>query len=111
MEKVTNDKGEVAVLVSPGYGAGFHTWNDIPDLCFYPFIVNHLIADTLKDVDYEEIEELIKKDFNIPEEHYVCALGVYDCKIAWLKKGTVFAIEEYDGSESLTLIEDLALTA
>ncbi len=38
MEKVIRN-GMVAVLVSPGYGAGWYSWNDHKELLFHPKIV------------------------------------------------------------------------
>ena len=38
MEKVIRD-GKVAVLYSPGYGAGWYSWHDIEDLLYDPAVV------------------------------------------------------------------------
>lgn len=37
--------------------------------------------------------------------------GGYQLQIVWLDKGTKFRVEEYDGSESVTLVEDLTFEA
>ena len=39
VNKITKD-GMVAVLISPGYGAGWYTWNsNLPGLVFNPTLV------------------------------------------------------------------------
>ena len=42
MKKV-NDRGEVAVLVSYGYGAGWYSWNDNLQMLFDPEIVDYVL--------------------------------------------------------------------
>lgn len=44
--KYYNEKGEVAVLVSPGFGAGWYSWNkDRPELLFDKDIVAAVLED------------------------------------------------------------------
>lgn len=43
MEKVINN-GEVAVLYSPGYGAGWYTWGAPLELVFHPKIVEMVFS-------------------------------------------------------------------
>lgn len=96
MEKVVRD-GCVAVLYSPGYGAGWYSWHKREALLFHPTVVelvengqNHLITEEL-------VAEILGSDA------YVCILGAKDLRIKWIKEGTVFDIDEYDGYESLLL--------
>ena len=49
MEKVIRD-GQVAVLYSPGYGAGWFTWHGVEELLFDPKVVDML--ESGKDREY-----------------------------------------------------------
>jgi hypothetical protein len=94
-EKVVRD-GMVAVLVSPGFGAGWYTWNQqYPELVFDPIIVDMV----LNEVDYHEIESYI--DGKYGEDVYTG--GASDLVVKWVPVGARFRIEEYDGAESLKL--------
>lgn len=93
MEKVIRD-GKVAVLYSPGFGAGWSTWNySFPECLFDPDIVEMVE----KEIDAHEIAQFAEKKYG--EEFY--AGGADDLRIVWLTEGTLFRINEYDGSESL----------
>lgn len=101
MVKKYKKNGMVAVLYSPGYGAGWSTW-------------------TCKD---EEIEFLLfdKKLARLVEagdlaaaEKYVTSIhpdvytgGAKDLRIEWLPEGTHFRVEEYDGSERIVLLGNI----
>ena len=106
MDRVIKD-GMVAVLVSPGWGAGFHTWNDIPNLCFCPYIVNHILNGTRDEIKESEI----KKCYNLAEDSYISPIGLEDIEIEWVPQGTNFAIIEYDGNESIQYLSDIAIIA
>jgi len=92
IEKLYNEKGEVAVAVSIGFGAGWSTWGDVSPLDkeFNELILNG---------DFETAEKLAK-------EKGFYAGGLSDCKIVWLEKGTKFRIDEYDGAESIVLLDE-----
>jgi hypothetical protein len=91
VEKVERN-GQVAVLVSPGYGAGWSTWADHAEAAVYaPDVVAWIEAGKLGDTD--------------AFEKYGYTGGLSDVEIQWLPKGTQFIIDECDGSESLTIIE------
>lgn len=106
MDRVIKD-GMVAVLVSPGFGAGFHTWNGIPNLCFCPYVVNHILNGTKDEISVSEI----KKFYNISEDIYVSTIGLEDVVIEWLPQGTQFTIDEYDGKETIQILSDIAIIA
>lgn len=97
MEKFIKD-GKIAVLYSPGFGAGWSTWNyETGEKCvFSPEIVQKVING--EDITEEFCEQLFGVD-------YVCTLGCEKLKIKWLDPGTQFVIEEYDGSESIILLD------
>jgi hypothetical protein len=85
--------GKVAVIVSPGYGAGWSTRADKPGAVFAPDVVAWI--ETGKPaVDLEQ-------QFG----HYGYTGGLRDATIEWVPKGTRFHIDEgVDGSESLVVV-------
>jgi hypothetical protein len=94
MRKVIKD-GKVAVLVSPGFGGGWYTWNDDLGLqiLFDPDIVNAVLnGDFVVDV----VEKLYPEAFTG---------GVKDLEVVWVPQGSRFEVREYDGSESLKIFE------
>lgn len=93
VRKVVRDN-KVAVLVSPNYGAGWSSWADDPEAAvFAPDVVAWVEAGKPNDVD-------IDKAFC----HYGYLGGLFEVEIVWVPVGTRFAISEYDGFESLTII-------
>lgn len=80
------------VLISPGYGAGWSTWNYI-DLAFDPDIIQAFEAG---------LNEKDMRDFIISLGYKVPYMGGYECcKVVDIPKGTLFKIKEYDGYESI----------
>lgn len=103
MEKVIRN-GQVAVLVSSGFGAGWYSWNsDHKELLFHPKLVEMVEQNRNSEITDEWVLE------NLGIEIY--AGGAEQLSIHWLKQGTAFEIEEYDGSESIRTLDDLTLTA
>ena len=103
MNKIIRN-GKVAVLVSPGYGAGWYSWNNNQELLFHPKFVELVEQGRQKAID----EEWVKNNLGL--EDVYCG-GAKDLQIVWLKEGTAFIIEEYDGSESVRTLDDLTLIA
>ena len=92
---VDNDK--VAVLYSPGFGAGWYTWNTgVPEIIFDPAIVSLVLEDK-----WSELETYVGVKY--PE---IYTGGMKDLAIAWVEEGTLFKITEYDGSEGIELKEN-----
>ena len=93
--KVERD-GKVAVLVSPGFGAGWTTWNaeHREIMCFD--------ADIVAAVEARDFSEAAR----IAESKCPSAYtgGARDLVVYWVRKGEAFEITEYDGNESLTVI-------
>jgi hypothetical protein len=88
---IRNDK--VAVLVSPGYGAGWYTWHDIEELIFDPSIVEW--------VERQELDKIqAYMELKYPDAY--CG-GLEDLEVNWVPVGERFRIEEYDGAENLVL--------
>lgn len=92
MEKLVRD-GQVAVAVSPGFGAGWSTWNSINPM---DARFNQLFLDG-------KIDEIVRI---CEAEDLGYAGGAEDVEIVWLPEGTEFVIDEYDGSEGLELKEE-----
>jgi len=99
MDKVYNEKGEVAVLISPGYGAGWSTWNTSSSDCmFNPELVRAVLNKESPSVIDSIAERLYGDDF------YTGGAG--QLEVVWLPKGTGFRIHEYDGYESIVIYHD-----
>lgn len=93
IEKYYNESGDVAVIVSPGYGAGFSTWADDPQICFDKDIIELILKN-----DKEGIKKLMEEKY--PQEYFGCD----ELIVRFLEPGTLFEIKEYDGAESLRVI-------
>ena len=101
MEKVRED-GCVAVLYSPGFGAGWYTWNlSRPECVFDPDIVNLVRADA----STEEIERVAREKWAQGEDYFYPG-GADQLRIEWIREGLRFRIDEYDGSEQIVTEED-----
>jgi hypothetical protein len=94
MEKVIKD-GKVAVLVSHGYGGGFHTWGAPVEAIFDPILV-----DLIENFKIQEAIDYVLKTYPDAYEG-----GVKDLDIEWIPEGAKFIINEYDGSESLQFMD------
>lgn len=86
--------GKIAVLISPGYEAGWSTWNS---QYAEEFLFDVEIAAMLD--RGESYEVILKKAEEKWPDSYCC--GLDQLKIVWVDPGTTFQIDEYDGSESL----------
>jgi hypothetical protein len=100
MNKVIRN-GEVAVLYSPGFGAGWYTWNtEHPAMLYDPTVVKWVEDGA----PAGEAAELLC--YSLDEKYPSCYLGgLRDLDIRWLPVGTRFYIHEYDGSESVVLVD------
>lgn len=97
MEKVYRD-GNVAVLYSPGFGAGWHTWNTDTEggerLLFCPRLVYAVLGES-----GEDPLSVAQQEF--PQAYHG---GIRDIEVAWVPEGSRFEIHEYDGAESIRLL-------
>lgn len=102
MEKYYNEKGQVAVLYSPGFGAGWSSWARSENC--QPFLTMNkgLVELALKGASEAEVEEYLAQELG--EDVYIYTGGWDQIEVRFLNPGTAFRITEYDGSES---IEDL----
>ena len=86
------DNGRVAVLYSPGFGAGWSTWNQgVPDLMFDPAIVKFVEND-----QWGELNTYVALKYP-----GIYTGGMKDLAVAWLPVGTEFQISEHDGAENI----------
>lgn len=99
MDKVIRD-GKVAVLYSPGFGAGWSTWSRGEydnKVLFDPMIVQCVEAG-----DFDKLTTYMTLWY--PDMYLG---GMDSLEIAWLPEGALFRITEYDGSESIEVKEDM----
>ena len=92
MNKLIRD-GKVAVLVSPGYGAGWYTWHRNEELLYDPSIV-----EWIEQGDLDKINTYLELKY--PND---TTLGSSELEVNWVPMGARFRIDEYDGAESLVL--------
>lgn len=96
--------GWVAVLISPGFGAGWSTWCEFDDrkaVTFDPWIVDILLSDQYN--RKEKIDRIYAHCAVKYPDMYMG--GVSDLTVEWIPQGTLFRIAEYDGSETIELKE------
>jgi hypothetical protein len=101
MEKVIRD-GKVAILISGGFGAGWYSWNDSEhkELLFHPKLVEMVEENRTDEITEEWVED------NLGIKNVYCG-GVDDLSIRWVPIGSRFFVDEYDGSESLIIIDTI----
>ena len=101
MDKVIRD-GMVAVLYSPGFGAGWSTWNkEHKNIVYDPTVVAWVESGKPED-------DLARLEATLEEKYPRCCLGgMRDLEIQWLPLNTWFIVDEYDGSERIVLQEGI----
>ena len=95
MEKVIRE-GKVGVLVSPGFGAGFRSWGAPEEAIFSPTLI-----ELVENEKFDEAISFVEKTWKD-----VYTGGVYDLVVYWIPEGAKFIIEEYDGAESIQLMDE-----
>ena len=104
-EKRYNEEGQVAVLISPGFGAGWSTWSHNGNAEAMLFD-SRLVDAVLAGMDTQEFVNLCE---SLGYDEYLG--GADDLTVVWLDSGTHFVVEEYDGSESIRTFDDLRYIA
>lgn len=95
MRKVIQN-GRVRVLYSPGWGSGFLTCGAPIEAIFDPELIQL--------IDEQNLQEAV--DYVV--RTYGCYTGgVPNLCIAEIPEGTRFIITEYDGSESIDILEEM----
>ena len=111
------DHTAYAVLVSYGFGAGWSTWNEWPELAYDKRVVEWFMFNIAGNSDKwcealhsskENEYEAAALEFlhSIGYKGYICLLGLADCEIEWIYSGESWRIEEYDGAEMLKRHKD-----
>jgi hypothetical protein len=95
MNKVVKD-GKVAVLISNGWGAGFHTWGAPLEAIFDPTLV-----DLIERQQYKDAIKYVETAY--PDD----VTAVEDLVVQWIPEGAKFIIMEYDGNESIAILDDV----
>jgi hypothetical protein len=100
MKKIEKD-GRIAVLYSPGFGAGWSTWADDDQkeaLCMDARIVGPFVAG-------DKAGAVAAAVTMFPD---LCIGGADNLRVMWIEKGKAFEVDEYDGSESVHVLGDRA---
>lgn len=91
--------GKVAIIYSPGFGAGWYTWNTEhgQELIFDPGLIDLLINAR----PWDEIRSYATLKW--PSAYLG---GLSGAVVDWVPVGTAFQIAEYDGDESILVKEN-----
>lgn len=111
------DKTATAVLVSPGYGSGWSTYN-MPELAYDKRVVEYWLQHSndkewLKDVSgYRDTPARMQADefFNSIGYPDLNFYGFQNIILKWVPLNMPFVIEEYDGAEYLMQRSDFKWT-
>jgi hypothetical protein len=99
MDKIVRD-GLVAVLYSPGHGAGWSTWNQeysTEELIFDPGLVDLVLTSK------EQEEIVVYATLKWPDAYMG---GIDNLDVKWVPVGTKFQIGEYDGHENVIVFDE-----
>jgi hypothetical protein len=95
-EKYIRANGDVGVLYSPGFGAGWSTWNsgDVAER----MVFDNALVEAVLNEDRALAAEIASR---FADGEHVCVLGAEDLRVSFLDPDAAFRIEEYDGSERI----------
>ncbi len=82
--------GQVGVLYSPGYGAGWSTWGNSA------LAVDSALVEAYINGGVEALRKITEEKY--PGEYLG---GIGQIELGWISEGMAFRIKEYDGSESI----------
>lgn len=101
VERYYNENGELGVLISVGFGAGWSTWGN-ENLAYD----KRIIEKWLENVTSKEMCDYLESiGYGRPY------MGGYnDLRLRFIPRGTLFCIHEYDGAESIETIETMGMT-
>lgn len=98
-DRLIRDGNEFGIVVSPGWGAGFSTWTDVP--AHHPGVVSLVLTGNKHVLEHSDQDELLSALGLDPKTTHYYDGGVRDLEVHWLPLGTKYRITEYDGSESV----------
>jgi len=108
LQKFTDCKGRIAVIVSHRFGTGWSSRMEEKNkmrALFDPEIVRAMVDGK----DISVIEQIARERY--PEEMYYRGTGSTQCleglSIWWVSKGEKFIVKEYDGLEHLFLKDEI----
>lgn len=93
--------GQVAVLVSHGYGGGWSTWTYDSD----PDVRDGLMFDNVL-VEYVLVGDILGAAHYASDKYNAFTGGSDGLTVEWVPQGEQFEITEYDGAESLRIISE-----
>jgi hypothetical protein len=96
--------GKVAVIIAPGWGCGWSTWNgDISEdiMLFHPLLVELIESDR---VNKGTVEAVFAR-LGLPPPSFSYD-GNRDLDLSWVPKGALFQIREQDGSEHVEIFHE-----
>lgn len=102
--KTLVENGKMAVAVSPGYGAGWSTWNE-KELAYDKRVIELIMMYQAKDITEDEFKERLE---GLGYHNTYCG-GLDQICIRWVPLGMLFRIDVYDGSEAIETVEDMRL--
>ena len=108
-ETYKNEKGEIGILYSPGYGAGWSTWGTdemaydkrVIDI-FLKYAINSSGRLTLIGVTGSDVARFSEEVRKLYPDEYLG--GAKNLVLGFVPPNVPFEIDEYDGSESLCII-------
>ena len=102
MSKYTNAQGQVAVLISPGFGSGWssNNWEHQEFLAMDKGLV--LLA--LSKASYDEVSECCE---TVIPDGYVSRSAWEEIEVVFLAPGEKFQVHEYDGHESIRILSKM----
>lgn len=94
MEKYIKD-GKVGVIISPSYGTGFYTGGAPMESIFSPKLIQLIERN-----QFFEVSKILRDEYNF----YL--MDMFDLVVKWVPEGARFKIVEYDGSESIEILNE-----
>ena len=102
----SENKSEIAVLVSHGFGGGWSTWNNSElawDKRVVEYVMQHMNSEQWRNCvgigGTAEHKEMMEFLHNIGYGNDVYLGGLRQIAIEWIPVGAHFIIKEYDGNE------------
>lgn len=97
--------GQVAVLYSPGYGAGWSTWCHGDENMRLAMTFDPQIADIVDqgEQDWQEKAQAMAQ-IKYPDSYLG---GLMDLKVKWLPVGAQFRVAEHDGNEWIEINHEI----
>lgn len=104
-QKVLKDGKVVAVLISPGFGSGWSTWN-APEYREMLLFDERFVQAALQGATVEEARQLVEKVFGLKPDDYFCISGWETIKVRWVDVGMSFTVDSRDGYEVLEFLDN-----